>query len=79
MPSSYILRGLSREESRDFKNALERAKAEGRSLRWIIGQLVGLYARVGLEPLTDATVWTEKAGKSWLTDAPVWTEKARKS
>lgn len=54
MPSSYILRDLSGDESRDFNKALKRAKAEGRSLRWLVAHLVGLYARVGLEPLEQA-------------------------
>lgn len=54
MPSSYILRDLSHDESRDFNKALTRAKREGRSLRWLVAHLVGLYARVGLEPLDKA-------------------------
>lgn len=60
MPSSYILRDLSRDESRDFRNALERAKSEGRSMRWIVAHLVGLYARVGLEPLEKAAAGGEQ-------------------
>lgn len=54
MPSSYILRDLSKDESRYFSNALKRAKREGRSLRWLVAHLVGLYAQVGLEPLEKA-------------------------
>jgi len=55
MPSSYILRDLTPDESRDFADALARAKREGRSMRWVVARLVNLYARVGLHTLEIAT------------------------
>jgi hypothetical protein len=54
MPSSYILRDLTTDESKDFNRALKRAKSEGRSMRWVVAHLVELYACVGLEPLERA-------------------------
>lgn len=51
MPTSYIVRNLSHQESRDFQQALRRARNEGRSMRWITARLVRLYARVGLDTL----------------------------
>jgi hypothetical protein len=52
--SSYIIRNMTREESRDFGTGLERAHDEGRSMRWILFRLIRLYTQVGLEPLERA-------------------------
>jgi len=55
MPNAYIVRDLNPIESKEFEQALKRAKAEGRSMRWIVVQLVTMYAKVGLDPLMAAT------------------------
>ncbi|HKE02501.1 MAG TPA: hypothetical protein VKE91_00475 [Blastocatellia bacterium] len=52
--TSYIIRDMSRDESRDFGDALKRARGEGRSMRWIVLKLITLYARVGLNVLERA-------------------------
>ena len=54
MPTSYALRDLSTQESRAFVKALKRAKSEGRSLRWLVPRLLGLYAEHGLEVIEKA-------------------------
>lgn len=54
MPSSYILRNLTPEQSSAFNRALDRAKADGRSFKWVVVRLVELYAKVGLEKLEGA-------------------------
>lgn len=54
MPNSYLLRDLTPQESRDFQTARKKARKAGRSLRWTIGRLVGLYAEHGLSAVEKA-------------------------
>lgn len=54
MPSSYILRDLTDDQSDAFNAAYERAKKDGRSFKWVVIRLVELYAKVGLEPMERA-------------------------
>lgn len=58
MPSSYILRNLTSEQSDSFTKALERAKAEGRSFRWVVIRLIERYATgdLSLEPSQEPVI-----------------------
>lgn len=61
MPSSYIVRSLSRDESRDFREALRRARGEGRTMRWVVARLVRFYAKHGLDTIEQLA--TKRGGR----------------